>query len=94
MKRLPSLVPRVLCGRLDEWLIKGLADYFKPHADEFIKAVENTADGVTMIFTFRNPPGFPRLRDALRGKSLAIGDLRIEGSPDISIRCIPGHGER
>src|SRR5262249_14658492 len=47
LNRLPSLVPQVLRGRITEWLVKGLADHLQKHAQEFIKAADDTADGVT-----------------------------------------------
>ena len=66
--RLPSLVPQILSGRLKEWVLKALSDQLKQHVQEFIKAAEDTTDGVTLLISIGNPPGFSQLRQALKGK--------------------------
>ena len=68
LNRLPSLVPQVLRGRMTEWIVKGLADHLQKHAQEFIKAADDTADGVTLVITLENPPGFRQLGEALKGQ--------------------------
>jgi hypothetical protein len=91
-RRLPSLVPRVLVGHLLEWILKGLSNHLKQRSDEFIKAAEDTADGVTMLITVDNPPGFPQLRQALKGKGLSLAGLKMsDGEPMIKIKIIPGY---
>lgn len=92
LRRLPSLVSQVLMGRLQEWILKGLADHLKQRAEEFIKAAEDTADGVTVVITLGNPPGFPQLRQALKGKVLAPGSLKMaDGAPAVNIKITPGY---
>jgi hypothetical protein len=92
LQRLPSLVPRVLAGRLREWVVTGLADHLKQHAQQIIDATEEPADGITLVVTIANPPGFPQLRQALRGKVLSLGSLRMsDGKPAVSIRITPGY---
>jgi hypothetical protein len=92
IRRLPSLVPQVLMGRLQEWILKGLANHLKKQPEEFIKAAEDTADGVTMMITFSNPPGFPQLRQALKGKGLSPAILKMSNSPpEVKIKIIPGY---
>lgn len=54
LRRLPSLVPQVLSGRLQEWMLKGLSSYLKQQPEEFIQAAEDTADGVTLEITLGN----------------------------------------
>jgi hypothetical protein len=90
--RLPSLVPQILSGRLKEWVLKGLSDQLKQHVQEFIKAAEDTTDGVTLLITISNPPGFSQLRQALKGKGLSLASLKMsDGSPTVSIKITPGH---
>lgn len=92
LRRLPSRVPQVLMGRLQEWILKALTDHLKQHSEEFIKAAEDTADGVTLMINFSNPPGFPQLRQALKGKGTSLSDLKLsEGAPGAKIKIIPGH---
>jgi len=92
LQRLPSLVPQVLMGRLQEWILKGLADHLKQRAEEFIKAAEDTADGVTLVIILGNPPGFPLLRQALKGKVLSPASLKMaDGAPAVTITVAPGY---
>jgi hypothetical protein len=92
LRRLPSLVPQVLLGRLTEWVVKGLSDHLKQRTEEFIKAAEDTADGVTLVISLGNPPGFPQLRQALRGKGLSLASLKMsDGAPTVKIKIIPGY---
>jgi len=92
LQRLPSLVPQVLLGHLKEWVLKGLSDHLKQRPEEFIKAAEDTADGVTLLFTVGNPPGFPQLRQALKGKGFSIASLKMsDGTPTVKIKITPGY---
>jgi hypothetical protein len=91
LRRLPSLVPQALCGRVLEWVIKGLSDYLKQQSQQFITATEDAADGVTLVITLGNPPGFAQIRDALKGKVLSLDSLRSVGTPDLSVKVIPGY---
>lgn len=92
LRRLPSLVPQVLMGRLQEWILKGLADHLKQRTEEFIKAAEDTADGVTLVIILGNPPGFPQLRQALKGKVLSPASLKMaDGAPAVTITVAPGY---
>lgn len=91
-QRLPSLVPRILLGRLNEWVLKGLSEHLKQHSEKFIQAASDTADGVTLLITVENPPGFPQLRQALKGKGLSLPSLKmLEGTPTLKIRVSPGY---
>lgn len=92
LRRLPSFVPQVLMGRLQEWVLKGLADHLKQRAEEFIKAAEDTADGVMLVITLGTPPGFPLLRQALKGKVLSPASLKMtDGTPEVKISITPGY---
>ncbi len=92
IQRLPSQVPQVLLGRLSEWVVKGLSDHLKQRTEEFIKAAEDTADGVTLVITVGNPPGFPQLRQALKGKGLSLAGLKLsDGEPTVKIKITPGY---
>jgi hypothetical protein len=92
LRRLPSLVPQALMGRLQEWILKALTDHLKQHSEEFIKAAEDTADGVTLAITLGNPPGFPQLRQALKGKGISLAGLKLsEGAPVPKVKIIPGY---
>ena len=92
LRRLPSLVPQVLFGRLQEWILNGLTDHLKQRSEEFIKAAEDTADGVTLVITLGNPPGFPQLRQALKGKGLSLSSLKMsDGAPTVKINVTPGY---
>jgi hypothetical protein len=92
LNRLPSLVPQVLRGRITEWLVKGLADHLQNHAQEFIKAADDTADGVTLVITLENPPGFRQLGEALKSKGVSLATLKLpEGDPTVKLSIYPGY---
>jgi hypothetical protein len=94
LRRLPSIVPQLLRSRLQEWLLKGLADHLKRRPEEFIRAANDTADGVTLLLTLGNPPGFPQLRQALKGKALSLADLKLSGAtPTVKVETLPGHAD-
>jgi hypothetical protein len=91
-RRLPSLVPQVLLGRLTEWVVKGISDHLKQNPEDYIKAANDTADGVALAITLSNPPGFPQLRQALKGSGLSIANLKMSGeAPTVKIKMVPGH---
>ena len=57
-----------------------------------IKAAEDTADGVTLVIILGNPPGFPQLRKALKGKVLSPASLKMaDGAPAVTITVAPGY---
>ena len=92
LNRLPSLVPQVLRGRVTEWLVKGLVDHLAKHAQEFIKAADDTTDGVTLVIILQNPPGLPQIGEALKGKGMSLATLKLpEGEPTVRLRVYPGH---
>ncbi len=92
LKRLPAVVPQVLKGRLTEWTVKGLADHLKQRSEEFTRAAEDTADGVTLIITLGNPPGYSQVREALKAKAISLASLKLpDGSPNVKIQIVPGY---
>jgi len=92
LSRLPSVVLQQLRGRVTEWVVKGLADHLQRHAQEFIRAAEDTADGVTLVVRLENPPGFRELGDALTGRGVSLATLRVpEGEPTVRLSVHPGH---
>jgi hypothetical protein len=91
LNRLPSLVPQVLRGRVTEWLVKGVADHLQKHAQEFIRAADDTADGVTLVVILENPPGFRQLGEALKGQGISLSTLKLgDGDPTVKLRVYPG----
>jgi hypothetical protein len=95
LNRLPSLVPQVLRGRITEWIVQALADNLQRHAQEFIRAADDTADGVTIVVTLENPPGFAQLGEALKGKGVSLATLKLpEVNPTVRLQIHPGpkHG--
>jgi hypothetical protein len=89
--RLPSLVPQVLRGRVTEWIARGLAEHLPKHAQEFIQAADATSDGVTLIITLENPPGFRELAEALKGSGVTPATLKLpDGEPTVTLKAYPG----
>jgi hypothetical protein len=89
--RLPSLVPQVLRGRVTEWVVKGLADHLARQAQNVIRAAEDPADGVTLVLTLADPPGFREIGEALKGGGMAPATLKLpDGEPTITLKAYPG----
>jgi hypothetical protein len=87
----PSQVPQALLRHLMEWAVNGLADYFK-QPQQFVKATEDTADGVTMALTVMSPPGLTQISQALKGKVLpAVSFKFTDGVPNVTVQVTPGH---
>ncbi|HEX9782575.1 MAG TPA: hypothetical protein VGA56_07575 [Opitutaceae bacterium] len=92
LQRLPSLMPRILLGRLKEWILKALSEQLKQQAQQFISASEEPADGVTLVIAIASPPGFAQLRDALKGKLPSQATLGTPGgTPNVTIKIVPGY---
>jgi hypothetical protein len=88
--RLPALVPQVLRGRITEWLVKAVAEHLQKHAQEFIAAADNPADGVTLVIVLHNPPGFRELGEALKARGVSLTTLRLPpGEPTVALRVHP-----
>jgi hypothetical protein len=92
LHRLPSFVAQILTAKLQEWILRALTDHLKQRSEEFIQAAEDTADGVMLVITLGNPPGFPQLRQALKGKWLSLASLKMsDGAPTVAIKITPGY---
>jgi hypothetical protein len=91
VQRLPSIVPQVLRRRIQEWVLKGLSPYFKQKGNEFIKAADDQREGLTLVITITNPPGFDHIRQTLRGRPPSLSNLNLQGGePTLDIRAVPG----
>ncbi len=92
LRRLPTIVPRIVLGRVRQWVLTSLAEFLKQQSQALIAATEEPADGITLRITISNPPGFAQLRQAFKGKVASLTSLRLgDGAPKVSIHVTPGH---
>ena len=92
LKLLPTIARENLIQKLREWLEIYLSKYLQERRQDFVAATENLADGVTLIATLNNPPGFATLRKALRGEPVSLYNMGFSaGMPDIQIQMMPGY---
>jgi hypothetical protein len=92
LNRLPPIAQKMLGESLMDWLGRSLREYFQQRARDFIAATEDLTDGVTVIATFSNPPGFSTVRKMLRGESVALDGLwGHDGTPAVDIKVVPGY---
>jgi hypothetical protein len=92
LKRIPSLVLNRVQSLLRGWLLKGLVEFLKSRAPQFVAAAEAPEDGVTLIATISNPPGLDVLRRVLKRRMPSLASFKIPGgSPDIKIDVVPGY---
>jgi hypothetical protein len=92
LQRIPPVVLDSLRFRLQEWILKGLANFLKGQAQQFVAATEAPADGVTLMVAIDNPPGLDLLRQTLKGRIPSLADLRISGPvPTVRIDVVAGY---
>lgn len=92
LRRLPPIAHKVMVENLLEWLGRSLGEYFQQRARDFVVATEDQTDGVTVIATFSNPPGFSDIRKILRGESVSLDGLRVrDGTPAVDIQVVAGY---
>ena len=92
---LPQSVRQAFMGKLQEWLVRGFADFAKTQASRFLAATEDAADGVTLRFTVEHPPGMKEFLQALteRGASAnaVAGTIAKGEAPTVRVEVFPGH---
>jgi hypothetical protein len=92
LKLIPPVVLKRVRSLLMGWLLKGLVEFLKTRAPQFVAAAEAPQDGVTLIATISNPPGFDVLRRVLKGRIPSLASLKISGSPaDVKFDVVPGY---
>jgi hypothetical protein len=92
---LPPGVADALRAKLVEWLVRAYADFAKNQAQQFTKASEDPADGVTLRFVIEHPQGLNELCQALLGTAPAsaqLGGILANASPAVvRVEVLPGH---
>jgi hypothetical protein len=89
---IPHPVKEKLIIRLMVWLGNGLSGFFRQQSQRFVAASQDPADGVTLVVTLDNPPGFPFLRKALTGDMMSMRDLDFSGDiPESHVKTVPGY---
>lgn len=93
--RLPALVPAMFITRVQEWLTTAFSEFSRTQASAFLKASEDPADGVTLVFTVSSPPGLANLGRAV-GQPAAV-DARVAAvvaaapAPKVQVEVFPGY---
>lgn len=94
--RILSWMPPIILEQwhtaLTGWIMSALTEHFRTCEREVIAATEEPADGVTLLVTLMNPPGFAALRRAFRGTPGDVRSFRIPaGVPQVTSRTISGY---
>ncbi len=95
LKQLAAGVKERVIKEVVNWVGQALAEYLEAGAGEFVAAVDNPADGVTVVVHILNPPGAPLVRRLLNGEGISAGELRdldslFRGKPKLSVNTVPG----
>jgi hypothetical protein len=91
LQKIPDALSSVMTEKVIEWCLRKLSEYFREKKQEFIKATENPADGVTILITFANPEIVPIICRTLRGKPVSLTPSIIPRTiPCAQIRVLPG----
>ena len=95
LRQLPAIGPAVFVAKMQEWLTAGFSEFVKTQGPKFLAASENPADGVTLVFTVAQPPGFKEMAQLLGQKGAAAPGV-AEGiargaAPTVTVEALPGH---
>jgi hypothetical protein len=92
LQRVPETARRSLSRALEGWLLAALASEFKQNAQSFIAATEDPADGISIVFTLTQIPGFGGVREMLKGKTPAPANVDFQNSkPDVKVNVVSGY---
>ena len=93
LQNLPTVIPQVFITKMQEWLMHGFAEFMKTHAQQFLAATEDPADGVTLRFTIEHPQGLKELCQALMEKGPSgskVAEIIANGSrPNVRVEVSP-----
>jgi hypothetical protein len=92
MSKLPQPVSSKLAGKLQEWTIQSLSNFFKEDASKFMAATEDSKDGVTLALTISNPPGFPELRQLFKSKIASPPNFAGD-TPTVKVSVTAGYAD-
>lgn len=92
-------VPRAAAGALavkvQEWLVKGFADFLRTQAQPLLAAAQDPAEGVTLRFSIDKPPGLKEFGQAAVAKGVAANVLLraigAPGTPAVRVAVESGH---
>jgi hypothetical protein len=91
LQAVAPIVLEKLREKLLEWIGMCLSEYFKQRSEEFIKATEDPADGVTIIIKFINPPGISIIGKVLKGEpAYLLGNWFPQGTPGADTKVVSG----
>ena len=91
MRRMPPAARKLYQNQVTRWLVKALAAHMKQQPETFIKAAQDTADGLTIQVTISSPPGFSQLRQVLKGKNGALAGMKSDSTPATKIMISAGY---
>jgi hypothetical protein len=94
LKRLPADASAALTAKLQEYTVAAFAEFVKSQSQRFVAAAEDTADGVTLVFTIPQPAGLDQIGKALlpNGQATGLADaIRAGSKPDVRVDVAPGY---
>lgn len=92
LRRVNPIVRDQLVRLLSRWLGTAIAGLVEERRQEVVDATEAPADGITILTTFAQPPGFAALRRTLSGSGGGLGGLFSPGSaPRADVKVLAGH---
>jgi len=81
-----------LTTHLLNWLGRGMSDYFRQNAENFIISAEDLNNGVSLIITLYNPPSFALLAKTLCGTLVSTNDINFAaGISQTQIKSVAGN---
>jgi hypothetical protein len=96
LRRLQPGVLSMVHRRVRAWLMRALATWTRTRLQEFVRAANDPATGVTVTVILRGVPGLPLVRNAIHGhlspealRSLLSGTA-FRGSPAVEVHVAPG----
>jgi hypothetical protein len=88
---IPGALASVVAEKIIEWSLQKISEYLRERKQEFIKATERPADGVTILITFANPGLLPVVCRSLRGEAITLTSALVpRGIPSAKVQVFPG----
>jgi hypothetical protein len=92
LRRINPIVRDQLFRLLSRWLGTAIAGLVEERRQEVVEVTEAPADGITLLTTFTQPPGFAALRRILSGSGGGLAGLfSPAAAPRTDIKVLPGH---
>jgi hypothetical protein len=96
LQNLPPIAAQTFAAKLRAWLVQAFAEFIKAQSQSVIAAADDSAEGVALSFTVKQPPGLKALGQALTERGSQAGSAIAEAiskgaAPTTQVAVFAGH---